>query len=127
MNMLINCTNHPYEMWGEAQRNGAGCYGSVLDFPFPQIDPRMTTEELRELAGKTAEQIEGMHPEAVLLAGEFSFTFMLADKLLTDGVRVVCSCSRRMTTETKKPDGTVEKTAVFAFEGFRDYAYYEER
>ena len=79
--MLINCTNHPYEIWGEAQRIGAGCFGGVLDFPFPQIDPRMTTEELRELAGKTAEQIEGMHPEAVLLAGEFSFTFMLADKL----------------------------------------------
>ena len=76
---------------------------------------------------ETAEQIEGMHPDAVLLAGEFSFTFMLADKLLTDGVRVVCSCSGRRTTETRKPDGTVEKTAVFAFEGFRDYAYYEGR
>ena len=122
MNMLINCTNHPYEMWSEAQRSGAGCFGGVLDFPFPQIDPRMTTEELRELAGKTAAQIGGMHPEAVLLAGEFSFTFMLADKLLTDGVRVVCSCSRRMTTETGKPDGTVEKTAVVAFEGRRDEA-----
>ena len=105
MNMLINCTNHPYEIWGEAQRNGAGCYGGVLDFPFPQIDPRMTTEELRELAGKTAEQIEGMHPEAVLLAGEFSFTFMLADKLLTDGVRVVCSCSGRRTGARRTGSG----------------------
>ncbi len=127
MNMLINCTNHPYEIWGEAQRKGAGCIGGVLECPFPQIDPRRTTEELRALDGKTAGQIEGMHPEAVLLAGEFSFTFMLADKLLTDGVRVVCSCSGRRTTETRKPDGTVEKTAVFAFEGFRDYAYYEDR
>ena len=49
MNMLINCTNHPYEIWGEAQRNGAGCYGDVLDFPFPQIDPRMGTYTFEEI------------------------------------------------------------------------------
>lgn len=124
--MLINCTNHPYEIWGEAQREEAGRYGSVLDFPFPQIEPGMTVGDLRKLAKQTADRIRELRPEAVLLAGEFSFTFMLADKLLRDGVRVLCSCARRRTTEVRKPDGTVEKKAIFAFEGFREYAYYEE-
>ncbi len=124
--MFINCTNHPLAMWSEKQKEAASRYGPVVDFPFPTIEPWMKTEDLRELTGKTAKQIGEMHPEAVLLAGEFTFVFMLADKLLQDGVRILCSCSRRMTTEVKKPDGTSEKKVIFSFEGFREYAYYKE-
>lgn len=58
------------------------------------------------------------------MAGEFTFAFMLVDKLLQDGIRVMCSCSRRMTVEVKKDDGTNEKKSVFLFEGFRDYERY---
>ncbi len=125
--MFINCTNHPLAMWSEKQKEEASRYGQVVDFPFPTIEPWMTTDDLREQARKTAEQIGAMHPEAVLLAGEFTFVFMLADKLLQDGVRVLCTCSRRMTTEVKRPDGTSEKKAIFSFEGFRPYTYYKER
>ena len=39
--MLINCTNHPYEIWNDAQRKAAAAYGEVLDMPFPQIDPKL--------------------------------------------------------------------------------------
>ncbi len=124
--MFINCTNHPIAMWSEKQKEAASQYGPVVDFPFPPIEPQMTTEELRELTGKTAKQIGEMHPDAVLLAGEFCFVFMLADKLLQDGVRVLSSCARRVATEVKKPDGTNEKKAIFSFEGFREYAYYKE-
>jgi len=67
-----------------------------------------------------------MSPEAVLVAGEFTFAFMLTDKLLSDGIKVVCTCSRRVTTEVKRPDGTNEKKVSFLFEGFREYKRFDE-
>ena len=122
--MLINCTNHPYEIWNDAQRKAAATYGQVLDIPFPQIDPKWTTEELRKLTEEYCEKIEAYAPVAVMVAGEFTFAFMLVDKLLRDGIKVICSCSRRMTVEVKKDDGTNEKQSVFLFEGFREYTRY---
>ncbi len=125
--MLINCTNHPYEIWTKKLKEAAVCYGEVVDLPFPQIDPCMTTANLRELTRETAEQIMAMHPEAVLLAGEYTFAFMLADRLLQDGVKVLCFRNRRQVTESRKPDGTNEKKSVFIFEAFGEYAYYKEQ
>ena len=122
--MLINCTNHPYEIWNEAQRKAAAAYGEVLDIPFPQIDPKWTTQDLRKLTEEYCEKIKSHGPECVMVAGEFTFAFMLVDKLLSDGIKVVCSCSRRMTVEVKKDDGTNEKQSVFLFEGFREYTRY---
>lgn len=122
--MLINCTNHPYEIWNDPQRNAAAAYGQVLDLPFPHIDPRYTSEDLRKLTEDYCETIKSYSPEAVMVAGEFTFAFMLVDKLLRDGVKVICSCSRRMTVEVKKDDGTNEKQSVFLFEGFREYTRY---
>lgn len=122
--MLINCTNHPYEIWNDPQRKAAEAYGKVVDLPFPSIDPLHTSEDLRKLTEEYCEKIELQSPEAVLVAGEFTFAFMLVDKLLRDGIRVVCTCSRRITFETKKNDGTNEKKSVFMFEGFREYTRY---
>lgn len=123
--MLINCTNHPYEIWNTAQREAAAFYGEVTDIPFPDVDPHAGCDELRKTALEYAQKIEALQPKAVLVAGEFTFTFMLVDKLLKDGVTVLSTCSKRITTEEKKPDGTNEKKAVFLFECFRPYAYFE--
>ena len=122
--MLINCTNHPYEIWNEPQCKAASVYGEVVDLPFPPIEPFWSPEQLRQLARETAQKIEGKDPEAVLVAGEFTFVFMLVDKLLADGVTVLSTCSKRITTGVKKPDGTNEKKSVFAFECFRKYERY---
>lgn len=123
--MLINFTNHPYSTWGEPVRKAAEQYGEVVDFLFPAIDPMMPTEELRPIVDSCTERIEGMHPDAVVAAGEFTFLFMLVDRLLQDGVKVLCACSGRETRESMRPDGSSEKTAVFHFERFRPYAYYD--
>ena len=125
--MLINCTNHPYEIWSKLQREAADVYGSVVDLPFPLIEPLMNQEELRRLVKEYSDIIERQTPNAVLVAGEFTFSFMLVDKLLSDGIKVLCTCSKRITTEVKRADGTNEKNAVFMFEGFREYGYYEKR
>ena len=60
------------------------------------------------------------------MAGEFTFTFMLVDKLLSDGVKVIASCSKRVTEEKKNGDGSSEKRSVFRFERFREYEYFDE-
>ena len=122
--MLINCTNHPSAQWGEAQKKEAEAFGGAVDLPFPQIVPSDSTEELRSLAAEYAGKIESMGGDAVLVAGEFAFVFLLVDKLLSDGVRVLCASSKRLTTEEKRPDGSIEKHSVFVFERFRDYEYF---
>ena len=122
--MLINCTNHPYEIWNEPQRLAAEVYGEVVDLPFPQVDPASTPGQIRMIVDRYAQQIEALQPDAVLAAGEFTCLFMLVDRLLKDGVEVVCTCSRRITDEEKKPDGSNEKKTRFFFEGFRRYEYY---
>lgn len=125
--MLINCSNHPYEIWSDMQREAASRYGEVIEMPFPSIDPFVENGEIRRLAAEYAQRIEHKHPDAVFVAGEFTFTFMLVDKLLSDGVKVIASCSKRVTEEIKKEDGFTEKKSVFRFERFREYEYFEER
>lgn len=125
--MLINCTNHPSKLWGEAQKKAAEAFGGAVDLPFPKIDPSDSTEKLRSLAAEYAEKIEAMDGDAVLVAGEFAFVFLLVDKLLSEGVRVVCASSKRLTTEEQRPDGSIEKHSVFVFERFRDYEYFHTR
>ena len=123
--MLINFTNHPYEIWNTPQRETAKeQYGEVVDIPFPQVDPALDSEGIRRLVEEYAVMIEAKKPDAVLAAGEFTFLFMLVDRLLRDGVKVVCTCSGRDTVEVKNPDGTNEKKAIFFFEKFRAYEYY---
>lgn len=123
--MLLNCTNHPYEVWSDLLKNAAEeQYGEVVSLPFPQVDPGWGVCEIRREVESYASRIEALHPDAVLAAGEFSFLFMLVDKLLEDGVKVICSCSVRNTVESKNPDGSNEKKSIFLFERFRPYAYY---
>lgn len=122
--MFVNCTNHPYSIWGDAQRSAAEVYGEVVDLPFPNVDPTLGPDHIRRLVDDYAQRVEAMHAKAVLVAGEFTFTFMLVDKLLVDGENVVCACSSRTTQEVRRPDGSNEKTSVFVFEQFRPYEHY---
>ena len=123
--MLLNCTNHPFEIWNEPQMEAAGkLYGEIVDLPFPQVSPAWSVHDLRREVEDYAARIEAYQADAVLAAGEFTFLFMLVDKLLADGVNVICSCSRRNTVEVKNPDGSNEKKSVFFFEGFRPYEHY---
>ncbi|MBR3622724.1 MAG: CRISPR-associated protein [Selenomonadaceae bacterium] len=124
--MLINFSNHPYETWNDDMRRAAKEYGETVDFPFPHIEPDLSVDELRELVLKLSEKIEAMKPAAVFAAGEFTFLFMMVDKLLTDGVKVICSCSKRLTEEIRLPNGANEKKSVFVFKCFREYDYFQK-
>lgn len=100
--------------------------GDERSFHLPAVDPFADTKELRGLAEDYGKRIIAMKPDAVLVAGEFTLVFMLVDLLLKNKLKVLSSCSRRITTEVRKEDGTNEKKSVFQFERFREYAYYEE-
>lgn len=123
--MLINLTNHPYELWGEKLRESAAKeYGDVVEMPYPSVDPAWSKQELKEVVDSYYSRIVELKPTAVLAAGEMTFLFMLVDKLLKEGIKVINTCSKRVVTEEKKPDGTSEKKSVFVFECFREYSYY---
>ena len=122
--MIINCTNHPSQFWSNEQKQAATAYGDIVDIPFPQVPPSIDPDEIRSLVDDYAAKIEDKKPDAVLAAGEFTFLFMLVDRLLRDGIKVISSCSTRNTVEMTHSDGSVEKNAVFVFERFREYRYY---
>ena len=126
--MLLNCTNHPREIWNEPLKKAAEkLYGEIVDLPFPCVSPAWSERDLRREVAAYAAEIEAFQADAVLAAGEFTFLFMLVDKLLADGVNVICSCSERNTVEVKNADGSNEKKSVFLFEGFRPYARYQNK
>ena len=60
--MFLNFSNHASENWGEEQSAAAGKYGKIVDFPFPQVDSKASTEEIKKLAHHCVEQMIQMHP-----------------------------------------------------------------
>lgn len=119
--MFVNCSNHPCDKWGGDQMAAAMKYGEVLDYPFPEVAPNSSEEEIKRLAMKIAGEILALRPDAVMCQGEFTLTFSLVDFLLEKGVRVVAACSERKVQELIREDGTCEKKAQFQFVGFREY------
>ena len=112
--MLINLSNHPSSGWGEKQKRAAmDRFGAILDMPFPEVPPEASGAEIDALAWEYFTKIAAMEGSgnAVHLAGEFTFTYMLLKKLEQAGITAVCSTTRR------NPEGKGE----FEFVAFREY------
>ena len=101
-------------------------YGEVVDMPYPSINGRTTEVEIKNYAQIYLHKIEEMNPAAVFLAGEFTFTFMLADALIARGYLVLAATSKRTTQEVVQPDGTVKKVSKFNFVQFRPYERFRQ-
>ena len=65
--MFVNCSNHPYEIWNDAQKKASAVYGEVKDIPFPFIPPHFSAKDIRELVKEYAEKIEEIIPKRFLL------------------------------------------------------------
>ena len=124
--MLINLSNHPFDKWDEKQMNAARqAYGEVKDLPFPAVDPRAGTGEIKDLAVKYLHEIMGYFhgnnrsgsPDAVHVQGEFTFVFNLVTLLKKEGITCVASTAMRNVRET----GHGEKIIKFDFVQFREY------
>ena len=118
--MFINLTNHPSVRWQSEQRETAEKYGEIADFPFPNIDPGLSADEVFAMAQETTEKIAAMRPECVLCQGEFTFSYAVIKLLRDRGIRVVAACSERSSAQVWQ-NGQIVKTVVFNFCGFREY------
>lgn len=121
MGEFINHTNHPSARWEESQRRMAESYGSICDIPFPVILPTLTSEEVVRLARDAAREIIARRPAAVLVQGEFTYTFALVTLLKSAGVTVVSACSERHVSERENEHGERIRESRFVFCRFRAY------
>ena len=120
-NVFINHTNHPSSRWEEGQRQAAEAYGTIDDLPFPAIPADGTEEEVRRLAEENAHAILAYRPSAVLVQGEFSYTFALVSILKEAGIPTLSACSERHVTERTDENGETVRESRFAFRRFRSY------
>jgi hypothetical protein len=121
--MFINLSNHPSDAWTQEQKDAALQYGEIQDLPFPSIPPEMGEKEVADLADeyivKVKHLLKGQKKKsAVHLAGESTFVFVFASKLVKAGYRVLTSTTRRDTQDL----GNGEKISKFHFVRFRDFS-----
>ena len=121
MRNFINYTNHPSVNWSEAQRQAAQIYGEIMDMDFPEIEPQWDEEQVASLACQQAEEIIAQKPVAVLVQGEFTFSYVLISLLLQAGIRVVAACSQRCTESVINEKQETIRRSVFKFVRFRQY------
>lgn len=127
--MFINISNHPSKNWSKEQYQVATQNGDIVDFSFPQIDPNLTTNQVKELVDEYFVKIETIRKEnnllpddiTIMVSGEFTFTFHLVEILKKKGYIPVCACTKRESKEILQEDGSTLKIAKFTFIQFREY------
>lgn len=119
--MFINCTNHSATNWGDKQKEEAGRWGEIIDYPFPSVSPQSDKEEIKNIADKVVDDIVGKNPDIVLCQGEFTLTYAIVNQLKRRGIKVVAACSERKTKEQLLPDGITKRESYYEFVRFREY------
>ena len=119
--MLINLTNHPFKKWdNEHQQAAFREFGIVEDFPFPDVNPNATTNEVIQLTVgylqsciSKLETTDGK-PDAIHISGEPCFVFQFVTLAKARGITCVCSTTRRVVSNRGNT-----KTSTFQFVKFR--------
>ena len=121
--MLINLSNHPSEKWSDKQLAAAKKqFGEIEDWPFPQIDPNGTLEEVREIVTGYVDKCIKLKQDTdatitVHIMGEMNFVYYFVRCMEGHGIPCVASTSERTVIE----EGDGKKTVVFNFRQFRSY------
>ena len=121
MNKFINYTNHPSINWSEAQLQAAKIYGEIIDMAFPEIDPHWDESQIYSLACNQVKEILALKPKAVLVQGEFTFSYMLISLLLQADIKVLAACSQRCTESVINEKQETIRRSIFKFVRFRQY------
>ena len=117
--MLLNFTNHPFDSWDETQKQIAiNEYQSIIDYPFPEINPELDEIDLEQLVRKHLIKIINLKPDTVHIMGEMNFTFQMIYFLMQNNIPCVASTSVRM---MEKKGNQIINT--FKFERFRKYRF----
>ena len=121
MQIFINLSNHSSDKWGAAQLKAAEVYGSIADLPFPQIDSKADSLEIDGLVSKYLDIILEKEAAAIMLQGEFVFTYRLVKALKEHGIKVLSACSERKVIEHTDNEGRTQRESIFEFVQFREY------
>ena len=121
MGVFINLSNHISAKWSEKQKAAAAVYGQITDLPFPAIDPYFKNADIDRLVDTYYEKIMSYEEPAVMLQGEFVFTFRLVTRLKQQGIPVLAACSVRKATEYIGEDGRTLRESEYEFVKFREY------
>lgn len=87
--VFVPFANHPSGSWGVAQRRTAQVYGEIIDLPFPDVPPALSTAEVAALASKWAARILAMRPPCILCQGEMTLTARVVRLLQSHSVPAV--------------------------------------
>ncbi len=110
---FVNLSNHPSVRWCAAQIGAARAVAaSVVDLPFPSVDPTLGTEAVEVIARSVLDQLPH-DTVCVHLAGECTLVVALVRLLQVRGVRVVASTTARRFESSGR--------SSFEFVRFRDY------
>ena len=118
--MFINLTNHPSAAWSVEQTNAAKEYGEIIDYPFPNVSPDMSSDDIQKLAEEIFNDIISKYSDARLtvhVMGEFTMAYALIQLFKDAGITCVASTTERIVTETEPGKKNVE----FHFVKLREY------
>ena len=118
--MFINFTNHNSKQWSDTQKAEAARYGDIFDFPFPNVPPNYSSDEVNSMADDYTAQIMNMYPDAVMCQGEFTLTFAVVTRLKANGVPTLVACTERKLSEVAE-NGATQKVVTVEFVQFREY------
>jgi hypothetical protein len=120
--MFLNLSNHPLSDWESAQIDAVPKrYGKIVDIPFPNISPELSTEEVTKLAKEYFDKIDELcqksdKDNAVHLMGETIFVFALSTLLIRAGYTVMASTTERIVSYE-----CGDKISTFKFVHFRQF------
>lgn len=136
--LFINLSNHPSDKWSEKQLEAVKELVNdepIVDIPFPQIEPEMSSEDVVLLAKEyfyknilnVIYDVESTDeiPDKVYLhiMGEMCFTYNVVDLaklfLKKELKNIICIASTTKRNVIEKEDGT--KISIFEFVQFREY------
>ena len=119
--IFVNLSNHPSDLWSEEQRIAAEEYGTIVDIPFPIIEPDITKYEMNRLVQEYVGKILVYGTPAVMVQGEYVFTHWIVSALIEKGCLVLAARSNREVKERRDADGNMQRTSIFRFAGFAEY------
>ena len=121
MGVFINLSNHPSESWSKEQLTAASEYGEIVDIPFPIISANSSEDDIDRLVDDYCSKVQQYDCKAVMVQGEFTFTYRMVNRLKEFGIKAISSCSERKVIEQDSSDGSIIKTSIFRFVRFREY------
>jgi hypothetical protein len=123
--MFYNFSNHRSNIWPKERVEAIQkCWGQIIDIEFPLFPVEFSEEEVLSLAKDYIVTLNLGPKDAILIMGEYSFTFTVVDYLLSQNMNVFCIKSRQIRTSVQKEDGTTERVQRTFFLGNLPYQRY---